>query len=176
MTRIKILKFITFAALSIIVVRLFFIQIIEHDAWVMKANDQHTLLETIPARRGEIYMLDGSDPVAVVMNQSTYQVIIDPAVTPKDELKQTLDAYAATYITANIDDIYSIDGLRYYIIARGVPYSAATKIAEAGLASVWLRGASSRVYPEGEMASTVLGFVNADGLGQYGVEGSLDHL
>ena len=176
MTRIKILKFITFAALGIIVVRLFFIQIVDHDTWVAKANEQHTLLETIPARRGEIYMLDGSDPVAVVMNQSTYQVIIDPAVTPKDELKQTLDAYAATYITANIDDIYSIDGLRYYIIARGVPYSAATKIAEAGLASVWLRGASSRVYPEGEMASTVLGFVNADGIGQYGVEGSLDHL
>ncbi|MBQ9018195.1 penicillin-binding protein 2 [Candidatus Saccharibacteria bacterium] len=176
MRRIKILKFLTAAFLGIILTRLFFIQIVEHDAWVMKANDQHTMLETITARRGEIYMLDGTEPVAVVMNQTTYQVIIDPAVTPKDDIKRTLETYAPTNITANIDDIYNIDGLRYYIVAKNVPYSAATKIAEAGISSVWLKEGNSRVYPEGEMGSTLLGFVNADGLGQYGVEGSLNHL
>ncbi|MBQ9018029.1 penicillin-binding protein 2 [Candidatus Saccharibacteria bacterium] len=176
MPRIRILKYITLGLLGIIAVRLFFIQIIEHDAWVAKASEQHTMLETITAKRGEIYMMDHGEPVAVVMNQTTYQVIIDPAITPRDKLQSTLDKYAKDYITANLDEVYAIEGLRYYVVAKNVPYSAATKIAAEGLSSVWLKEGNSRVYPEGEMASTVLGFVNADGLGQYGVEGSLNHI
>ncbi len=176
MSRIKILRIITLSALGLITVRLFGIQIIEHDQWVAKANEQHTLLETITPRRGEIYMMDGSEPVAVVLNQTTFQVIIDPAVTPKDDLKTTLDKYAKDYITANIDDIYNIEGLRYYVVAKNIPYSDASKIAAVGLSGVWLKDGNSRVYPEGEMASTVLGFVNADGIGQYGVEGAFNNL
>lgn len=175
-SRIKILKIVTVVALAIITVRLFAIQIIEHEAWVAKANEQHTLLETITARRGEIYMMDGSEPTPVVMNQTVYQVIIDPAVTKKDEIKQVLETYAKDYITANLDDVYNIEGLRYYIVAKNVPYSVATKIAESEVSSVWLKKSNQRVYPEGEMGSTLLGFVNAEGLGQYGVEGSLNKL
>ena len=176
MQRIRILKYITLGAFLIIAVRLFFIQIIEHDAWVAKANEQHTMLETITARRGEIYMMDGSEPVAVVLNQTVYQIIIDPAVTPKDEIKNALEKYASEYITANLDEIYDIEGLRYYIVAKNVPYSVATQIADQGISNVWLKEGNGRVYPEGEVGSTVLGFVNSDGLGQYGVEGSLNQI
>ena len=42
--RIKILQKVVFIALGIIMVRLFFIQIIEHTAWVAKADEAHTLL------------------------------------------------------------------------------------------------------------------------------------
>ena len=176
MSRIKILKSLTFAALAIIAVRLFFIQIIEHDTWVAKANDQHTLLETITAKRGEIYMMDENEPVKVVLNQTVYQIIIDPATTDKEQIKTALEKYAKEYITADLDEIYNIEGLRYYIVARNVPYSNAVKIAEAEISSVWLKEGNRRVYPEGEMGSTLLGFVNADGVGQYGVEGSLNKL
>lgn len=176
MHRIKILKYITLGAFLIIVVRLFFIQIIEHDAWVEKANKEHTMLETITAKRGEIYMMDGSTPVAVVLNQTVYQIIIDPAVTPKDEIKNVLETYAKDYITADFDEVYNIEGLRYYIVAKNVPYSIATEIAKQGISSVWLKEGNGRVYPEGEVGSTVLGFVNSDGLGQYGVEGSLNNI
>ena len=57
MLRIKILKNIGLVALAIITVRLFFIQIIEHDHWVAKADEEHTILETISAKRGEVYMM-----------------------------------------------------------------------------------------------------------------------
>ncbi|MBR0424295.1 penicillin-binding protein 2 [Candidatus Saccharibacteria bacterium] len=176
MQRIRILKYITLGAFLIIAVRLFFIQIIEHDAWVAKANEQHTMLETITAKRGEIYMMDGSEPVAVVLNQAVYQIIIDPAVTPKDDIKNTLEKYAKDYITADFDEIYAIEGLRYYIVAKNVPYSIATEIAKQGIANVWMKEGNGRVYPEGEVGSTVLGFVNSDGLGQYGIEGSLNNI
>lgn len=175
-SRIKFLKNLTFVALAIIMVRLFFIQIVEHDEWVAKADDQHTLLETITAKRGEIYMMDGDNPVAVVQNQTTYSIIIDPAVTDKEALKTVLNTHAKQYISADIDEVYNIEGLRYYIVARNVPYSTAVKIAEEELNSVWLKESNQRVYPEGELASSLLGFVNADGIGQYGTEGSLNKI
>jgi cell division protein FtsI/penicillin-binding protein 2 len=175
-SRIKFLRNFMFVALAIIIVRLFFIQIIEHNEWVAKANDQHTLLETITAKRGEIYMMDDGNPVAVVQNQTTYSVIIDPAVTDKEALKTALDTHAKQYISADIDEVYNIEGLRYYIVARNVPYSTAVKIAEEELNSVWLKESNQRVYPEGELASSLLGFVNADGIGQYGTEGSLNKI
>lgn len=176
MQRIKILKYVTLGAFAIIAVRLFFIQIIEHDYWVAKANEQHTLLETITAGRGEIYMMDGDEPTPVVLNQTVYQVVIDPAVTPKEEIKNALLKHAKEYITADLDEVYNTEGLRYYIVAKNVPYTNANKIAEEGIDNVWLKEGNQRVYPEGDTASTILGFVNSDGLGQYGVEGSLNQI
>lgn len=160
--------------LAIIMARLFFIQIVEHDAWVAKADEQHTLLEDIVAKRGEIYMMDEGEPVAVVLNQTVYQIIIDPAVTDKDKIKQALEKYAKDYIVVNLDEIYDINGLRYSIVAKNVPREIAGQIASEDIGAVWFQKVNQRVYPEGEMASGVLGFVNADGLGQYGVEGSLN--
>ena len=56
--RIEILRRVVLVLLAIILIRLFFIQIVEHGAWVAKADEEHTLLETIVAKRGEIYMMD----------------------------------------------------------------------------------------------------------------------
>jgi len=174
MRRTKILKRVTLVAFAIIAVRLFFIQIIEHDAWVAKAGDQHTLLETIVAKRGEIYMMDAGEPVAVVMNQTVYSVIIDPAITDQAKITAALNTYAKDNISADLDKVFATEGLRYYIVARNVSHTNATKIAEEGIAGVWFKESNQRFYPEDEMASGLLGFVNADGIGQYGVEGSLN--
>ncbi len=174
MQRTKILKNVVLVALGIIAVRLFFIQIIEHDMWIAKANEQHTMLETIVAKRGEIYMMDGGEPVPVVLNQTVYSIIIDPQVTVKDDIKKALEEDAKDYISADIDKVYDTEGLRYYIVAKNVPHTIATKIADKGIGGVWFQKNNQRVYPEGELASGVLGFVNSDGLGQYGVEGSLN--
>lgn len=154
--------------------RLFFIQIIEHDAWVAKADEEHTLLETIVAKRGEIYMMDENEPVPVVLNQTTYNIIIDPAVTGKEEIKRALETYAKDYIAIDLDETYNTEGLRYSIAAKNVPRTIADQIAKESLPAVWFQPNNQRVYPEGELASGLLGFVNADGIGQYGVEGSLN--
>ncbi len=176
MNRLKILRNITLVALAIIAVRLFAIQIIEHDLWVAKASEQHTLLETITARRGEIYMMNHGEPQAVVKNQTSYQIIIDPAFTSQDDIKAALEKYAKDYVVVDLGEVYHTEGLRYSIVAKNVPYSVAAKIAAEEIPYVWLKSSNQRYYPEGETASTLLGFVNADGLGQYGVEGSLNYL
>lgn len=175
-SRLRILRSLVFVALAIIAVRLFVIQIIEHDTWVAKADEQHTMLETIVAKRGEIYMMDKNEPVAVVLNQTTYQIVIDPTITEKEPLQRALAEHAKDYIVADLDEIYSQEGLRYAIVAKNVPRAAAEAIANEDLSAVWFTKNNQRVYPEGELASGLLGFVNADGLGQYGVEGSLNEL
>ena len=174
LNRIKILRGIIFAALAIILVRLFFIQIIEHSEWVARAEKQHTLLETITAKRGEIYMMDHGEPVAVVLNQTTYQIVIDPTVTKKEDIEKVISTYAKDYATANLDEVYSQEGLRYSIVAKNVPHPIAEQIAKSETPAIWLKKTNQRVYPEGEFASGLLGFVNADGKGQYGIEGSLN--
>lgn len=172
--RLKILKIVVVAALGIILVRLFFIQIIEHGNWMAKADEQHTLLETITAKRGEIYMMDKGEPVPVVLNQTTYQIVIDPTVTLKEDIEKVVNDYAKDYVVANLDEVYATEGLRYSIVAKNIPRETAEQIAGAEIPAVWLKKTNQRVYPEGDLASGLLGFVNNDGLGQYGVEGSLN--
>ena len=172
--RLKILKNVVIVALAIITMRLFFIQIIEHDYWVAKADEEHTILETISAKRGEIYMMDKKEPVAVVLNQTMYEIIIDPSAVDKEKVKAELEQNAKDYLIVDLDEVYGQEGLRYFIVAKNVPRPVIEKLAEKDLSAVWFKKANQRVYPEGELGATLLGFVNADGLGQYGVEGSLN--
>lgn len=174
LSKIQVLRYVILVALIIILVRLFFIQIVEHGDWVAKANEQHTLLEKITPRRGEIYMMDNDEPVAVALNQTTYQIVIDPAVTEKAVVEDVIQKYAKEYLVADLNDVYGVEGLRYAVVARNVPRKVAEEIAESSAAAVWLKKTNQRVYPEGNLASGLLGFVNSDGIGQYGVEGSLN--
>ena len=174
LSKIQVLRYVILVALIIILARLFFIQIVEHGDWVAKANEQHTLLEKITPRRGEIYMMDNDEPVAVALNQTTYQIVIDPAVTEKAVIEDVIQKYAKEYLVADLNDIYGVEGLRYAVVARNVPRKVAEEIAESSAAAVWLKKTNQRVYPEGNLASGLLGFVNSDGIGQYGVEGSLN--
>ena len=172
--RIEILKVILFVGLSIILVRLFVIQIFEHGSWVAKADEQHTILETITAKRGEIYMLDKGEPVAAVLNQTMYQLVIDPTVTKKEDIQYVIDTFAKDYTIVDLNEVYNTEGLRYSIVAKNIPRETAQQIAEAAVPAVWLKKTNQRVYPEGQLASGLLGFVNDEGVGQYGTEESLN--
>lgn len=174
MPRIKALKIFTAALLGVIVVRLFVVQVVQYDFWTKKADDAHTLVQTITAERGQIYMMDGSQPVAVVLNQTVYNVIIDPSFVDMDKLEATLKQYAPDYITADFDKLRETEGLRYYIVAKNVPKSIVEQMSKEKMSYVYYRSNNQRVYPEGRMASSLLGFVNVDGIGQYGVEGALN--
>ncbi len=161
-------------AMSIIVVRLFFIQIIQHDKWAEKAAAQQTLQNVLPAKRGEIYMMDGNEPVAVVMNATVYTVIVDPMLANRESVEEKLGSLIKDKQIAKWDDVFANRTRRYYIVAKNVERKAAEQIADLDLTGVWLQSNTKRVYPEGELAANLLGFVNAEGIGQYGIEGALN--
>lgn len=121
-------------------------------------------------------MMDGDEPVAVVMNATVYTVIVDPMVTDQAEAEAKLTGILGDKRVAEWGDVFADKSRRYYIVGKNVERRAAEQVAEADLAGVWLQASTKRVYPEGTLASTLLGFVNADGIGQYGVEGALNEI
>lgn len=174
MNRNKVLQAMVIAVVAVIVARLFCIQILEYDDWVAKAVAQHTLKNVIPARRGEIYMMDGENPSPVVMNSTVYSVIVDPMMADEEVAKTTLNELLGDKKTAEWSDVFADKTRRYYVVGKNVERKVAEQIEEKDLSGVWLSSSTKRVYPEGKLASTVLGFVNAEGVGQYGVEGALN--
>lgn len=174
MSRSRILKYGLLIAMGIIAIRLFVIQILQHNMWEERADAEHMVQNTIVAERGEIYMMDNDEPVKVVMNTSAYTVIVDPMVADEEKVSKTISSIAPDKVVAKWEDVFKDKSRRYYIVARNVTRQEAKKMKEEALAGVWYREGNARVYAEGEMASSLLGFVNADGEGQYGVEGSLN--
>ena len=173
-TRLKVLKIGLAIAAVVILFQLFLIQIIQHNTWVKRAEDEHIVQSTIKARRGEIYLMDGETPTVAVMNETVYSVIIDPMLADKTEVETALKPILGNNLTSSFDEAFSDKTRRYYVLARGVKREAAEKVRDAGVAAVYLKQENARVYPEGQMASSLLGFVNTEGKGQYGVEGALD--
>ena len=88
--RLKFLKIGLYVVAGVILARLFVIQIIQKGEWVAKAEAQHTLENTIKAKRGEIYMMDGSEPVAVVMNEQVWTVIVDPMTADEEGIREAI--------------------------------------------------------------------------------------
>jgi cell division protein FtsI/penicillin-binding protein 2 len=63
---------------------------------------------------------------------------------------------------------------RWTALAHRIPSSAAAQIETAGLDGVVLRRLPQREYPEGSLASSLLGFVGMDGHGLSGIELTLE--
>ncbi len=174
MNRNKILRIGLLLVMAVIVLKLFCIQILDHEVWAEKAAAQQTRQNVLLAKRGEIYMMDGDEPSAVAMNTTVYTVIVDPMLGDRGEIEKQLGSIIAEEQIADWDDVFADKALRYYVVAKYVSRKKAEKIAEVDLTGVWLQANTERVYPEGKLGASVLGFVNAEGTGQYGVEGSLD--
>ena len=176
--RLKILKWGLFVVAAVIVARLFLIQIIQKGEWVAKAEAQHTLENTIKAKRGEIYMMDGSEKVAVVMNEKVFTVILDPMVAEEEEIERAIfTEELKPYLTVEkVSEVVKDRTRRYFVVARNVPREKAVKLREKDVTGMYLQENTKRVYPEGTLGARMLGFVNEDGVGQYGVEGSLNEI
>ena len=162
--RLKILKWGLYAVAGIILARLFMIQIIQKSEWVAKAEAQHTLENTIKAKRGEIYMMDGDEPVVVVMNEKVYTLIVDPMEVDEEELKKNVFTEdMKPYLSTELEEVLKDRTRRYFIVAKNVPRAKALELREKELSGLWMQENTKRVYPEGTMAARLLGFVNADG-------------
>ena len=164
----------------LIVARMYNLQIVSHQKYVDLAMSQQTMQNTIFAKRGEIYMMDGDNTTPVVMNEKVYTISVDPFLLRSEggqELKEDeakIDQLVQGYAVNTWDKVFANEASRYAVIAKNVPYERAKQIKEAKITGVYAQGSTKRVYPEGDLAAQVLGFVNADGKGQYGIEGSLN--
>lgn len=176
-SRSRTLVLIMLIAGAIFTIRLFYLQVIQHNYYDNEALKEHTSKFTLPAQRGEIYAKDGSDGniTPLVLNEASYTVYADPRyVTDVSHAADVLRKIAGGNVVDNFESSLKNKDLQYTVLARQVSQKQADLLTAEKLPGVGLQEQDRRVYPEGSLAAQVLGYVNTDGRGQYGVEQALD--
>lgn len=158
---------------AVFISRLFYLQIINHDYYTALAVDSQERKFEIDAQRGTISLMDREDTKPLVLNENLPTVFMDPSFIDAKEatavkLAELLGGRSDEYLASMNQDS------SYVVIARQVSLKTAKAIDKAGLKGVGTIDQYYRSYPEGELAAHVVGFVNSDGDGQYGIEQYLD--
>jgi len=160
--------------LVVIVGRLFQLQIVQHGTWVRAAEASQERTIELPPRRGSILDRDG-EPLAVDVPAAAIAVDGVNASRP-DELARIL----AEELGRSRDEIRTlIQPDRYFTwVDRRVDLETAQRIerraAEAGIYGLIRIDTWKRCYPQGSLASNLLGFVGTDGAGLEGLELAFD--
>lgn len=171
-TRYQAMTLIFFIVLAIIEARLFIIQIVDHKQYAKQADEMQTTKQTINAKRGQIYVRDTDGNIApLVMNKTVYTLFADPsAIEDVDKVKELINRVVGSALMQDGVEQLTNKDKQYVVLAKQLTPDQAKEIKDANLYGLGLQADTQRVYPEGALAAQVLGFVNSDGEGQYGVE------
>lgn len=158
---------------ALFIVRLFYLQIIQHDRYSLAAHQGQYKEYEIPADRGIIEAHDGSNVVPIVLNEEVYTLFADPKYI-KDP-KSTADAVARIIggNASEYEEKMQID-TRYSVLAKKLPAAKHEELDKLAIKGLGTRATPQRTYPQGSLASQILGFVDDEGAGKYGVEQYLD--
>lgn len=155
--------------------RLFYLQVIRHSHYVALADNEQLKRLKLPAKRGLIYVKDGTQVRPLVLNQSVYTMFADPKIIKdRQAIIASTKEVAGGNTVKGFEDLLNKKDTRYQVIATGLSRHQANLIKEKKLSGVGFQEGSRRVYPEGQLASQIVGFVNYEGVGKYGVEGKLN--
>lgn len=157
----------------ILFARLFWIQVVSHSYYSKQARLEQTRKYELPAKRGQLYTQDSGILAPVALNQTLKLLYADPRFI-SDKAHTAKKLAQITGGDANKYQKRLETGIEYAILDTRLNAETAAKIKKLNLPGIGMSDRDYRVYPEGTLASQVLGFVNADGVGQYGIEGFLN--
>lgn len=146
-------------------------QVFEYDHYKALAQGQHQTVQKIPAHRGKIYTqtrYGGLNLMAT--NQTFYKLMLVPRqIKNKEEVSQTLSKKTDLKHKEIFD---KIDNNAPYIppVKERIKYDKAQELAELNLSGVYLIPQDDRFYPEKTLAAQLIGYVDGEGEGKYGVE------
>ncbi len=175
-----ILCVILLVVLSLLLGRIFFIQVFDFGRYQQKVLDQLTTESPVRAARGEIRDALGR---VLASNRTAYRVSLFPNVIARDDDAERISNTIARGLSELIEGISEAD-VRAHIahtsaLERTVARSVEADVAERVLAFVGeeklydmvsVDAITERYYPFGALASHVLGFTGSDGQGLYGLE------
>lgn len=161
-------------AVGIFWVRAFYLQVIRHEHFVQAARTDQLKEYEIPAQRGVIQAHNGDNLVPIVLNHKLYTIYADPTLVKDvdkvaDSLAATLGGQAQEYA-----DKLKNKETRYAILAKKVEEDKKGAVLKYKYPGIGAQELSYRTYPNGSLASQLLGFVNDDGKGVYGIEQALN--
>lgn len=172
--RVRVWYGLLVVVLGIFFIRLFYLQIIRHDHYKTAALTDQLKQYEIPAARGTILAHDGDRTVPLVLNQKLYTLYADPTYI-KNPSK--VAGQVATIIggdASKYEQLMRTKDTRYVIVAKKLTADQHDKITKLEQPGLGTQEQDYRTYPQGAMASQLLGFVNNDGTGVYGVEQALN--
>ncbi|MEU9448258.1 penicillin-binding protein 2 [Streptomyces sp. NPDC048277] len=177
--------------------RLLQVQVVDASAYAAKAELNRYVVHTLAAERGGITDRNG---VALAISEDAYDITADPTMFTSKQLRVTDGPEQAAALLApilgkdqatlvkllrpkNKDLRYvrlatrqtpqvwkQIKDLKAALITKAATDSSTVNV----LAGVFADPSSQRVYPNGDLAAGILGWVNAEGKGGGGIEQKLD--
>ena len=171
--RVRLVMLMLGAAMAVLIVRLFYLQVVQADMWKEKASSQQMYSTSITATRGNIY---DRNMKTLARSVTVWTVFISPAEM-KEEQRELVASGLSEILDVDYDMVYekSLKTWRYNeTIKRKVDNDTADEVTafiqENDIRGIYLTEESMRYYPYGNLASTVLGFTGSDGSGAYGLE------
>ena len=177
---------------AILLGRIFWIQTVDFDKYLKKVIDQMTTQSSVAAERGVIYDRNGN---VLATNITTYRIFISPSSILNNQQEANDNGESVDYardiskglsdiLGVNYDDVYHQTTLTRYLdrtIAKNVMDEKADEVRkfidDNGYHNmIYLEATSTRYYPYSELASSVIGFTNADGTGIYGIESQYEEI
>lgn len=175
-SRAVIMLIVTALVTGLIAYRLVWWQVVDRERLADMGLAQVSHAQQIPATRGLILDRAG---LILATSTATESVFATPP-TIEDPARAALLLGGILGIEPTELETTLSSGEAWTWLARRVDAETATRVQALGLPGIGLVPESRRVYTMGgaapgtSLAAQVLGFVNVDGVGQYGVEGAED--
>lgn len=156
------------AASAIVLARLSEIQVFNTDWYREQANARRVSSQTLYAKRGTIYDRNGTVLVSSIECKNVY---LNPSLIKKKQRRRAIDALVDVLGMDEdvVENLVDREGTFVYV-KRQVDEEDAELLAKKGIAGIEFEPAIKRVYPNGSLASQVLGVVNVDNEGITGLE------
>lgn len=175
---LKIYSCIVIGLLTILCIRLAFVQLLQNDVYQTKAKENRIRLVTMKAPRGEIYTRDGQVLAAneLVYTLSLSYLGVQNQDVVFEKLAGIIDDYYPEVTLKYIKDKIELQKFRLFepvTIMRDIPWELVVKLEENRqyLPGVDVIVEPLRYYPNGSLAGHVLGYIhsiNADELNKAG--------
>src|SRR5476651_1877829 len=162
------------AVCLIFIARLFYLQIIRHDYYHAAALSDQLKQYAIPPERGIIEAQDGGSDVPIVLNQKLYTLYADPTLVNKIDSNSSKLAAITKGDASQYAKLMRTKSTRYVVLAKRLNDAQNSQIMALKLPGIGTQGQDYRTYPQGTLASQLLGFVDYNGSGQYGIEQALN--
>lgn len=167
--RIKILFIVMAILLSLIVIRVFYIQVFQYKKLNSLASDLWSRNLEIEADRGKI--LDRNGVVLADNLTTTSLVLIPNQITDKEAAVKGLTEILGVSQDEMKKHVYKKTSIeRVHPEGRRLSYEVAEKISNLKLAGVYLVKEAKRNYPYKSLLSHTLGYVGIDNQGLSGLE------
>ncbi len=170
--RLRQLRAVAVIVFAAFFVKLFMIQVVQGSAVAAKVIKDSTVARVIAAPRGEIQDANG---VPLAVTSDAFNITADETLIRNPQATAQL---LAPVLGADPTALAQhLTGTRRFVyVAKEVSPADLKRVEALNLAGIFSEPSTRRVYPQGELAANIIGFVNAQGTGAGGIENSFNTL